>query len=183
MEADDFTYLELLNLLPPVTRFTLRELELDEIITNAQLRHDMVFDPDLQFRPNTETDDDQDRDSKTSLYWDEVESEVKQGQLYRIPLLLSEIKAIIIELVPNGLEIKPEIEAHIDVKLITQEIQHKVFNPMGLIEYISGIMKTNCAPIRDVLVDAMVVACSEGKFVDSIRKCFDILEHMKLVGR
>lgn len=37
---------------PPITRSTLRELDLSEILRNPQLRHDSVFDPNLMFRPN-----------------------------------------------------------------------------------------------------------------------------------
>lgn len=40
------------SLAPPVTRATLRELDLHEIMRNPQLRHDVVFDPNLMFRPN-----------------------------------------------------------------------------------------------------------------------------------
>ncbi|KAH9250400.1 hypothetical protein BSLG_003888 [Batrachochytrium salamandrivorans] len=180
VDADDFTYLELLNLLPPVTRFTLRELELDEILSNAQLRHDLVFDPDLQFKPNAESDQEDERAQKADAYWDEVSDEIAQGYKYRIPLLLAEVRAILIELLPNGQEIKDEIDANIDVKLMAQQIDHGVMNPLGLIEYLSGLMKVNCAPIRDQLVDTMVESCHQGDFVKTLRTCFDILELMKL---
>nr|KAJ3422529.1 hypothetical protein HK105_007643 [Polyrhizophydium stewartii] len=183
VDADDFTYLELLSLLPPVTRFTLRELELEEILSNTQLRHDLVFDPDLQFKPNVENNREDERISKADAYWDEVEEEVSQGFKYRIPLLLAEVRAILIELLPNGQEIKEEIDANIDIKLIAQQIDHGVMNPLGLIEYIAGLMKINCAPIRDELVDSMVAACRDGQFVKTLRICFDVLELMKLVCR
>lgn len=39
-------------LAPPITRHTLRELDVQEIFRNPQLRHDIVFDPGLMFRPN-----------------------------------------------------------------------------------------------------------------------------------
>lgn len=41
-----------ISLVPPITRATLRELDLGEIMRNPQLRHDVVFDPNLMFRPN-----------------------------------------------------------------------------------------------------------------------------------
>lgn len=41
-----------LSLIPPITKATLRELDLAEILRNPQLRHDSVFDPNLMFRPN-----------------------------------------------------------------------------------------------------------------------------------
>lgn len=40
------------SLLPPVTRDSLRELDLSEILRNPQLRHDVMFDAGLVFRAN-----------------------------------------------------------------------------------------------------------------------------------
>eukprot|EP00842_Homolaphlyctis_polyrhiza_P000053 jgi/Hompol1/1048/HPOL_001804-RA len=190
-EADDHTYMELLNLLPPITRFTLRELELDEILSNAQLRHDLVFDPDLQFKPNVDATivDDagsatpSSRPSKSDIYWTEVGNEIDQGYTYRIPLLLAEVRAIMVELLPNGQEIKEEIFANIDVNLISQQMEHGVMDPHGLVNYLAKLMKINCAPIRDELVDSMVSACEDGDIVQTLRICFDILELMKLANR
>lgn len=38
---------------PLVTRETLKELDLEAILRNPQLRHDLLFDPGLQFRPTS----------------------------------------------------------------------------------------------------------------------------------
>ncbi|KAF9517278.1 hypothetical protein BS47DRAFT_1326655 [Hydnum rufescens UP504] len=38
---------------PPIRRETLRELDLEAILGNVQLRHDLLFDSGLQFRPTT----------------------------------------------------------------------------------------------------------------------------------
>ncbi|KAF7797410.1 hypothetical protein EIP86_008605 [Pleurotus ostreatoroseus] len=38
---------------PPINRVTLKELDLDAILRNPQLRHDLLFDPGLQFRPTS----------------------------------------------------------------------------------------------------------------------------------
>ena len=176
----DSTIHDLLTLLPPVTRFTLRELEMDEILSNMQLRHDIVFDPDLQFKASDA--DDCEAMEKSKAYWAELQQEVDEGHLYRICLLLSEVRAIMIELIPNGMEIKEEIYSHIDTHLISQQIEHGVMDPSHLIGYIAGIMKTNCAPIRDKLVDRMVQECKEGKIVKCLEICFEILELMKLVN-
>lgn len=178
-ESDDSTFLELLNLLPPITRFTLRELEMDEILSNAQLRHDILFDPDLRFKAT----DAQDEESieKTEEYWKEVKDEVTAGELYRIPLLLAEVRAILVELLPAGLEQKNEIFSNIDTHMIAQQIRHGIMDPTGLIFYISGIMKANCAPIRDVTVEKMVAECEKGDISTCLATCFEVLELMKLV--
>jgi hypothetical protein len=167
-DSSDTVFIELLNLLPPITRFTLRELDMDEVLSNAQLRHDILFDQDLQFKTSTEDDD--------------VDEE-EQGMLYRVPLLVSEIRAILIELLPNGDEIKEEIASHLDAHLINQQLEHGIMNPYPIFEYISGLMKTNCAPIRDVFVDEMLAECEKGKVVKALKLCFDVLELMKLVWK
>ncbi|KAI0670793.1 T-complex protein 11-domain-containing protein [Trametes maxima] len=38
---------------PPINRDTLKELDLDAILRNPQLRHDLLFDSGLQFRPTS----------------------------------------------------------------------------------------------------------------------------------
>lgn len=177
--SDDSTFLDLLTLLPPITRFNLRELEMDEILSNAQLRHDLIFDSDLKFKA-TDADDPESQ-QKTSEYWAEVRAEVEGGEYFRLPLLISEIRAIIIELLPTGLDQKEEIFGMIDTHLIAQQISHGIMQPKGLIDYIASVMKVNCAPIRDVVVDRMVKECEEGKLVDCLQTCFEILELMKLV--
>ncbi|KAK2465251.1 hypothetical protein APHAL10511_002605 [Amanita phalloides] len=47
----DFSSPYIPPLKPPVNRQTLQELELDSIIRNPQLRHDLLVEPRLQFRP------------------------------------------------------------------------------------------------------------------------------------
>lgn len=178
-ETDDYTFLELAELMPPVNRFTLRELELDEILSNAQLRHDLVFDSDLKFKPNVEQDPE--IVEKLADYWDELLLEVSLGQLYRIPLLVAEIRAILIELLPNGQDIKDELFQNIDAVLVAQQIEHGSMDPNPLIKYLAKLIKTNCAPIRDVLVDRMVSECASGDIIETLKLLFEILEFMKLV--
>lgn len=175
-DGDDATFLELVHLLPPVTRFTLRELEMEEILSNAQLRHDILFDADLQFKAAVG-----DEEEPNEVYWAEFGREVLGSSLYRIPLLLAEVRAILVELLPNGLEIKDDIFSHIDCILIAQQIEHQIMDPKPLIGYVSGLMKINCAPIRDSLVEKMVVECNSGDIALSLATCFEILELMKLV--
>ncbi|KAJ3026203.1 UNVERIFIED_CONTAM: hypothetical protein HDU68_006077, partial [Siphonaria sp. JEL0065] len=97
---DESDYMELVPLLPPITRFTLRELDMDEILLNPQLRHDLYFDPNLQFKPNTDGERGTAKRLKTQQYWDKVTQEILNKETYRIPLLVHEIKQIVKELLP-----------------------------------------------------------------------------------
>ncbi|KDQ09864.1 hypothetical protein BOTBODRAFT_178606 [Botryobasidium botryosum FD-172 SS1] len=63
------------SLHPLITRETLKELDLEAILRNPQLRHDLLFDPGLQFRP---TSGRRKRDA-TEKYWIAVQREVEEG--------------------------------------------------------------------------------------------------------
>ncbi|KAK4051707.1 Protein SOSEKI 1 [Microbotryomycetes sp. JL221] len=118
------------SLSPPVTKATLRELDLTEILRNPQLRHDSVFDPNLMFRPNYDGERGSRKRELASQYWTAVSREVREGcrcttflsgQVLpcicattssgglslverlpsRIPSLIHELRAIILSLLPS----------------------------------------------------------------------------------
>lgn len=69
-----------LSLALPITRDTLRELDLFEIFKNPQLRHDIVFDPHLQFRPNFDGERGMIKKRDADRFWREVELELNTRQ-------------------------------------------------------------------------------------------------------
>ncbi|KAF7365245.1 Vacuolar ATP synthase subunit B [Mycena venus] len=60
---------------PPINRNTLKELDLDVIIRNPQLRHDLLFDPGLQFRPTTTRR----KTERAEKYWAAITTELECG--------------------------------------------------------------------------------------------------------
>ncbi|GJN92812.1 hypothetical protein Rhopal_005850-T1 [Rhodotorula paludigena] len=68
-----------ISLVPPITRATLRELDLGEIMRNPQLRHDVVFDPNLMFRPNYDGERGERKRTLAEQYWTAVACEVSTG--------------------------------------------------------------------------------------------------------
>ncbi|KAG6890810.1 hypothetical protein C0995_003243 [Termitomyces sp. Mi166 len=60
---------------PLVNRQTLKELDLDVILRNPQLRHDLLFDPGLQFRPTCSRR----KRNMCERYWAAVIQEVETG--------------------------------------------------------------------------------------------------------
>ncbi|KAF9360502.1 hypothetical protein BGX26_009050 [Mortierella sp. AD094] len=60
------------TLMLPITRETLRELDMIEIFKNPQLRHDIVFDPHLQFRPNFDGERGLIKRREADRFWREV---------------------------------------------------------------------------------------------------------------
>lgn len=67
------------SLHPPITRHTLRELDLCEILKNPQLRHDVVFDPNVQFRPNFDGERGRRKREAGDRYWAAVVREIEHG--------------------------------------------------------------------------------------------------------
>lgn len=86
------------------------------------------------------------------------------------------------ELVANN-DYRKSLEAHVDVILISQQLDHGIFNPVSLMAFLADLMKAHCAPIRDTMVDEMIQLCQQGRMLASLRLCFDVLERMKLVCR
>ncbi|KAF9068886.1 T-complex protein 11-domain-containing protein [Rhodocollybia butyracea] len=60
---------------PYVTRNTLKELDLDVILRNPQLRHDLLFDCGLQFRPTRSRR----KRQLSEVYWNAVTREIESG--------------------------------------------------------------------------------------------------------
>jgi hypothetical protein len=64
--------------LPPINLQSLKEIDLNEILKNPQLRHDILFDPQLQFRPNLDGERGKRKKSIIDKYWSEINGECSQ---------------------------------------------------------------------------------------------------------
>ncbi|GAA5838793.1 hypothetical protein JCM11251_006740 [Rhodosporidiobolus azoricus] len=67
------------SLTPPISKATLRELDMQEIMRNPQLRHDVVFDPNLCFRPNYDGERGERKRAAAKQYWSAISREVSSG--------------------------------------------------------------------------------------------------------
>ncbi|KAF9173723.1 hypothetical protein BGX21_006414 [Mortierella sp. AD011] len=65
------------TLMLPITRETLRELDMIEIFKNPQVRHDIVFDPHLQFRPNFDGERGHIKRREADRFWSGVKAELE----------------------------------------------------------------------------------------------------------
>lgn len=176
--------------LPPITQQTLRELELSEIFKNAQLRHDIVHDPNLQFRPNTDGERGAKKRQESNRYWQSVVRELDDVQNMPVPDLQNtrlshmflEMKHILLSLVPTAE--KAQVEASFDHALFMQTLNHGLFSPSSFAGYLSSLMKRHCAPMRDDAIDETVTRLEQATdsihFAQALRATFDILETMKL---
>lgn len=178
--------------LPPINLSSLKEIDLNEILKNPQLRHDILFDPQLQFRPNLDGERGRRKRSIIDKYWLEIMKECSQFfmpgnqvKLVRVPLLFQTLRDILISLLP--VKNRSIIYEVLDLELIYQELQVKNFNFLKLSKFLHSFFKTHCAPMRDELVNTMYEKFDTSyhqndlsSLIEGLKLIFQILECMKL---
>ncbi|KAJ3402892.1 hypothetical protein HDV05_008165, partial [Chytridiales sp. JEL 0842] len=181
-EMDEEEYItELKDCLPNVTRFTLRELDVDEILSNLQLRHDLHFDPHLQFKPNTDGPLGELKLQLANTFWSNLNLELSQNQqFHRLPLLLFETKCILLELLPPSTQTSIMLNELLDPPFLTQQLQHGVLDPQSIFTPLLNLLASSCAPARDPLIDTLKAQCEKKEWVGVLRGLFELLEVMKL---
>ncbi|KAK8441306.1 Protein SOSEKI 1 [Candidozyma auris] len=181
--------------LPPINLQSLKEIDLHEILKNPQLRHDILFDPQLQFRPNL--DGERGRRKKTIIenYWSEIEAECRQFfdgpvkpntvKLPRLPVLFTTLRDILLSLLP--VKDRAPVNEIMDIDLLVQQLSHGSFDFVAMAKWLGEVFKSHCAPMRDQWVSDMISKFQQSyeensveKLVQGLRTIFFILEAMKL---
>lgn len=197
--------------LPPITRQSLGELDIQNIITNIRLRHDINFDRDLSFRPNLDGAKGQEKVRSAHRYWRALVAELElYNRLFRgtpplqemgtndwptivhhaerrIPKIFQTIRDVLKSLVPD--RDHSRVDEHLDVAMLMQQIERGICDLVGLSEWMSCLLKEHCAPMRDEWVDKMVSCTRTGvtqnkpdSIVKGLCELLGILESMKLVS-
>ena len=180
--------------LPPINLQCLKEIDLQEIVKNPQLRHDIIFDPLLQFRPNLDGERGIKKKQLSDVYWKDVENELivyaKKPEVFdynrtRLVPLFDTLREVLLTIVPQK-------EAHqinniLDTELNVQELIKGSLVMTNLSNWLATLFKHHCAPMRDTYVDKMSNKFKEAdaeaslpKFMDGLKLVFQILEAMKL---
>ncbi|KAI3330116.1 camp-mediated signaling protein Sok1 [Ustulina deusta] len=184
---------------PPVTKATLSELDVAKIIHNPRLRHDINFDPELHFRPNLDGEKGRRKQQKADQFWDTLRDQLQQfitdrdgfvqqygnGEDWSLPLLLRSVKEIIQTLVPARDRLC--LDEGLNVELIMQQFSRGMADLEKLASWLSGVLKSHCAPMRDEWVDQMYNQLTNGnrtnnmvELVQGLRNLLSVLEAMKL---
>lgn len=179
---------------PPINLQCLKEIDLQEIVKNPQLRHDIIFDPLLQFRPNLDGERGIKKRQLADKYWNDVENEIyvysQRPNIFnfertRLVPLFDTLRDVLLTIVPQR-------EAHVinnilDTELNVQELLKGSLIMSSLSEWLARLFKHHCAPMRDAWVDKMSGKFKEAenetslsKLVEGLRLVFQILEAMKL---
>jgi hypothetical protein len=191
--------------LPPVTKRTLSELDLDRIMRNINLRVDVNFDRSLHFMPVDGTKA-LDRRRAAAAYYEALAIEMSIyafGAAHgiscdkpdddgissfepRLPIMLATLQEVLNTLVPE--RDHHCVTENLDVALMMQQIRKGVLDLTRLARWLGSLLKTHCAPMRDAMVDRMVAEIEEGcqsrgmcQVAQGLQTMFGALEAMKLV--
>lgn len=185
---------------PPVTKTTLSELDVNKIVNNPKLRHDINFDPDLHFRPNLDGEKGRRKTQRANDFWntmkiqllsyitnrEQFEKELGLGE-WCLPATLKAIRGILETLVPQ--RDRSSVEETFNVDLLMQQFRKGVADLEKLALWLSQLLKCHCAPMRDNWVDEMVIQLSKGDrngdvtlLVAGMQNLLGVLEAMKLVS-
>ena len=186
---------------PPVTKKTLSELDVNKIVHNPKLRHDINFDPDLHFRPNLDGEKGRKKTEKQDGFYEIMriqlgnfladqegfERQLGPGEAdWCLPATLKAIRGILETLVPQ--RDRSSVEESFNVDLLMQQFRKGVADLPKLAQWLSQLLKCHCAPMRDPWVDEMVMQISKGDqerdvamLVLGMRNLLGVLEAMKLV--
>lgn len=184
---------------PPVTRSTLSELDVSKIIHNPKLRHDINFDPELHFRPNLDGEKGRKKQDRANQFWKTLKEELTEFLMDRpafdrkhegrndwtLPALLKAVKEIIQTLVPQ--RDRQFLDEGLNLELLMQQFNKGIADLEKLASWLSRVLKSHCAPMRDDWVDTMYTQLSNGnrnsdldELVTGMRSLLSVLEAMKL---
>ncbi|CAD6608895.1 XXYS1_4_G0045620.mRNA.1.CDS.1 [Saccharomyces cerevisiae] len=179
---------------PPINLQGLKEIDLQEILKNPQLRHDIIFDPLLQFRPNLDGERGNKKRQLANIYWNDVQNEIyvysKRPEIFqynrsRLVPLFDTLRDVLLTIVPQ--KESPMINNVLDTELNIQELLKGSLIMSNLSGWLADLFKHHCAPMRDPWVDKMSNKFKEAerdssltRLIEGLRLVFQILETMKL---
>lgn len=191
---------QVISIEPPVTKGTLNELDVIKIVNNPKLRHDVNFDPELHFRPNLDGEKGRRKTEKANYFWNTMRGQLQEfltnreqfekdlgGSEWCLPATLNAIHGILGSLIPA--HDQDSVAEMFNVDLLMQQFRMGVADLAKLASWLSGLLKSHCAPMRDNWIDEMVRKLSEGGqtgdasvLVAGLKNLLGILEAMKLVS-
>lgn len=172
---------------------------MSKIIHNPKLRHDINFDPELHFRPNLDGEKGRKKQERANQFWKAMKEELslfitdrpgfyaKHGESddWTLPSLLKAVKDIIQTLVPQ--RDRQFLDEGLNVELLMQQFHKGIADLEKLALWLSLVLKSHCAPMRDEWVDTMYTQLSHGnrdsdldQLVTGMRSLLSVLEAMKL---
>lgn len=170
---------------PPITASMFRELDDEMLHFNVQIRHDLVLENALKLRPNLQRRCCPVFKQTYKNYWASMEYEVEAflangTKPHRLLRAMEEIRKLILSCYPKSDSVLQVMSQVFDIDLLHHQIINQTFSLVPFMECLAMVLKQNCAPRRDLLVDHLVELAREGRFVSMLREFFEVMELMKL---
>lgn len=176
---------------PPITRAVLRELDIPRLENDLILRHHLNFDPEIEFRVDTQGPQAAERRERACQYWDALATEIAfwlsdshrltdshssqslcisipRPATRRIPPVaasrLPRLFGAVQDILKHLLppEEWPVIDAALDVRLLMQQVEHGVCDFMALGDWLGNYLRRFCSPTRHRLIHTMTSAIRSG---------------------
>lgn len=176
---------------PPVTRLHLVQMEDMVAWPSIELLHELVFDPKAKLQVDSLRPSAPEHLQHTEQYWAELDRQIVQLALpshqpaLQLPLLsgiLEEIKLMLLHLYPESRLLHEELLPQLDVPFLINQIRHGDLDIAVLSATLVKILKANCAPKRDVLVEFMGSLAAGGQWIAMFKVFLELMELMKLVS-
>lgn len=176
------------GMVPPVTRISLALMEERMTPPSLLICHELAFDAKAKVSLHQVKYSSDEQASKEHEYWAFLRQELiglAEGSIVPtlLPQLLAEVKGMILYLYPESKAISQQLIHDIDANLLVQEIRMGSLDANGFAESLAKLLKANCAPKRDPLVDHLVTLGRSSNWIGLFKSCLDLMELMKLVLR
>ncbi|KAJ1816902.1 cAMP-mediated signaling protein sok1, partial [Coemansia sp. RSA 2599] len=119
---------------PPINRFTLRELKIQNILQNPRLRHEVLFEPKLEFRPNSSGQLAESKQRTAQQYWATVEYALRtESGAATIAALVIELREILAEMAEDSpkselSQYAADLRERLDDARVKQQLARGVFD-------------------------------------------------------
>lgn len=175
---------------PPVTRFHLILMEEHISPPSIDICHELLFDPKVKMRMQHFQIHSPKSIKSSEEYWRALQCEldmISDPKLCSVhpatllPHLLEEIKSMLLYLYPDSKMINEQLFSDMDIPFVVQQLQLGNMCSSELAALFGAILKANCAPKRDGMIDHMILLGSEGNWIGMFKLCLELMEYMKLV--
>ncbi|KAJ2691243.1 Protein SOSEKI 1 [Coemansia spiralis] len=179
--------------LPPINRYTLRELKIQNILQNPRLRHEVLFEPKLEFRPNSSGQLADAKQRAVATYWAAVDQGLRRpsAAATTLVMLLVELREILAEMAEDSPRAElssraPELRERLDEERLRQQIAHGVFDAEPVVRYLATVMRAFAqaaqreGAVHDAAIARVLAYVQRGRVVRALRAAFDVLEAIKI---
>lgn len=178
---------EFAEIMPPTSRMTLVAMEAHVTPPSLDVCHELLFEHkvDLQLRYFRLGGILTDRLKHEQDYWVALGMELaNMGDLPKggkmLPGLIDEIKAMLMHLYPASKLIHEHLK-DFDSTFLIGQIQLGNTRAHDLASLLCTIIKANCAPKRDAILEHIMKLGQSGNWIDMFKLLLELMELMKLV--